>query len=113
MHELSLAQNIIEIIKEEMPKHNLTKVDTVTLKIGEMAQVMPDALLFGFECLGQGTPFEGAKIFIETIPVKGYCRICGLEFDMKGLCYNCPVCGQTDVEIISGRELEIAQFEGS
>ena len=63
MHELSLAQNIMEIIKKEMPRYNLTKIDTVTLRIGEMAQVMPDALIFGFECLTQGTIHDGARIF--------------------------------------------------
>ena len=104
MHELSLAQNIMEIIKKEMPRYNLTKIDTVTLRIGEMAQVMPDALIFGFECLTQGTIHDGARIFIETVPVKGHCRICGQKFVMKNLGHGCPGCGETNVEIISGRD---------
>jgi len=113
MHELSIVQNIIEIILAELPKHNLTKVESISLRIGAMRQVVPEALCFGFECLSKNTPLEGAKVLIETIPIKGRCRQCHDEFILENWLESCKNCGQNHIEIISGKELEVAEFEGS
>jgi len=113
MHELSIAQSIIEVVMQDMSKHKLTKVDTIKLRIGKITQVMPDALLFGFECLSKDTSLDGTKLIIETVPVKGHCKTCGQDFVFEDWPHDCPECGQTDIRIISGRELEIVEFEGS
>jgi len=112
MHEISLVENIIEIIISEMPKYNITKVDTITLRIGGMSNVMPDALSFGFDLLSKGTPLEEAKLIIENVQTRGLCKSCGHEFIMTDLLDPCPVCEGIAVEIISGKELEIVEFEG-
>lgn len=112
MHEVSIAEDIIEIIKAEMPKYNITKIDSIKIRIGNMSQVMPDALIFGFEFLSKGTQFENAKIIIERVPTKGRCRNCGCEFVIEDIMDNCPECGEIYIDIISGKELEILEFEG-
>ncbi|MEE4312515.1 MAG: hydrogenase maturation nickel metallochaperone HypA [candidate division KSB1 bacterium] len=113
MHELSIAESIISIVLGEMSSHDMTKVDVIKLRIGEMRQVVADSLLFGFECLTKNTPLENARIEIENIPVTARCVKCKSEFQLKNWLSDCPVCKQSDVEIISGKELEIAEFEGS
>lgn len=113
MHELSLVENIIEIILAEMLKHNLTKIESISLRIGEMRQVVPDAMHFGFECLSKDTPLEGAKLNIEHIPTKAHCNHCNQDFIVENWLASCPSCHSNDIEIISGKELEIAEFEGS
>ena len=113
MHEVSLIQSINETVMAEMPKHNITKVESITLRIGEMRQVIPDTLLFAFEVLSKDTPLEGAKLIIENIPTRGRCKKCGQEFVVENWIRTCSECGGTDIEIISGREMEIVEFEGS
>ena len=112
MHELSIIESIINIILEEMPKHNITKVESISLKIGEMRQVIPEALHFGFECLSKDTPLEGAELIIEITTIKGHCYRCNHEFIMKNWLDSCPNCGENSIAIISGKELEIVEFEG-
>ena len=112
MHELSIAHSIVDIVLEEMSKNGLTRVDAVMLRIGTMAQVLPDSLMFGFECLSKDTPLEGAKLVIEEIPARGFCTSCRREFDIDGWVLNCPLCQGGWVDIISGRELEIVEIEG-
>ena len=112
MHELSIAQNIIEIVVNEMAKNRLTRVDTVTLRVGEMTQILPESLHFGFECLTRETPIAGAKLIIESIPARGYCKSCDNEFDFKGWLFSCSLCGETRIDIISGRELDIVSIDG-
>jgi len=113
MHELSLAQNIIEIITDELSKNGLTQVNTITLKVGEMAQVMPDSLRFGFECLSRETPLEGAKLIIAIVPGRGRCMSCGKDFIIENREFICPECGKPGIEVLTGKELEIVELEGT
>ena len=113
MHEISLVENIIEIIMAEMPGHGVARVESITLRIGEMQQVVPDTLLFAFDILSKDTPLEGAEVIIEDVPIRGHCRICGQDFAVEDWIARCPECEKMDVEIISGRELDIVEFTGS
>ncbi|MBN1350437.1 hydrogenase maturation nickel metallochaperone HypA [candidate division KSB1 bacterium] len=112
MHELSLIANIIDIVREEMPRHNLKKIQRITLRIGEMRQVVPEALHFGFECLSKDTPLEGAELKIENVPLTGFCNQCNKKSAITDWFQACPVCQTGALEIVSGKELEIAEFEG-
>ena len=113
MHELSIIENIVEIILAELPKHNIQKVESISLRIGKMRQIVPEALQFGFECVSKNTPLEGAELIVENVPIKGHCFNCNHEFILKNWLENCPNCQESKVEIISGKELEIKEFEGS
>ena len=46
MHELSIAQNIVEISEDQVKKHKATGVDKIILQIGELAGIELDALDF-------------------------------------------------------------------
>lgn len=113
MHELSIIENIVEIILTELPKHCIKKVESISLRIGEMRQVVPEALQFGFEFVSKNTPLEGAELIIENVPIKGHCCNCNHKFILKNWLENCPRCQESKIEIISGKELEIKEFEGS
>jgi len=60
VHEMSIAQSLLEIILEESRKHDLTSVQVVRLQIGAMAGVVPEALTFCFDLLTRDTPASGA-----------------------------------------------------
>jgi len=64
MHELSVTQSIIEICAERAEG---AKVTRVTLEIGTLAAIMPDAVRFCFELCADGTALQGATLeIIET-----------------------------------------------
>lgn len=113
MHEISLVENIIDIVSAEMRKYNITKVNNIKLRIGEMSHVVPDALIFAFGTMSKDTSLEDAELIIERIPTSGRCNSCNTEFVMKDILEICPKCGGTRIDIISGKELEIAEFEGN
>ena len=46
MHELSIARSVLETVLDEAGKAHAGKVVKVTLKIGELAGIMPDSLRF-------------------------------------------------------------------
>jgi hydrogenase nickel incorporation protein HypA/HybF len=111
MHEMSIAQSLVEIVREEMTRHNARTLRVVRLHVGEMSAIVPDSLSFCFEVITAGTEMEGARLNIEVIPVEGVCRACGERFKIENYVFLCPSCGGTGVETVSGQELSIVEIE--
>jgi hydrogenase nickel incorporation protein HypA/HybF len=111
MHEFSIAQSLLEIIEREVLPYRGTRVTAVTLRIGKLSGVMPDALRFGFEAISRGGIAEGASLIIEEMPLRIKCHHCGAESAMDDPFLLCPRCNGSEVEMISGRELEIKEME--
>ncbi|MFP3927671.1 MAG: hydrogenase maturation nickel metallochaperone HypA [Desulfobacteraceae bacterium] len=110
MHEMSIAQGLAEIVHEEMEKAGATSLHSVRLAIGEMSAVVPEALAFGFQVVTAGTRMEGAELKMETVPLRGRCRDCGLEFTIQNHEFLCPRCNGGGIEILSGRELTVLEI---
>ena len=49
MHELSLCQNMLEIVENQCRQHNINQVTDLWLEIGALSCVEPEALSFCFE----------------------------------------------------------------
>ncbi|MGE4299555.1 MAG: hydrogenase maturation nickel metallochaperone HypA [Desulfovibrionaceae bacterium] len=116
MHEASLAQSLIEIIRQEMESHGLTRLTSVSVKHGKLANVVPEALEFAFTAMIIDTPLAGARIIMEEVPVLVACHACGAEFtpgDESSVLYMpCPKCGEEfGHAVISGKELYLDHLE--
>ncbi|HCO11895.1 MAG TPA: hydrogenase maturation nickel metallochaperone HypA [Desulfonauticus sp.] len=115
MHELSIAQSLLEIIKEEMAKHNVSKLLKVKIKYGRITNIVPEALDTAFKVLTVDTPLAEAKIITEEVPLRARCRKCKKEFSPdpdEVLIVYCPYCeAEFGHEIISGKELIIEEIE--
>jgi hydrogenase nickel incorporation protein HypA/HybF len=111
MHELSIAKSLLEIIEDESKRHGLSRVTRVTVKIGVLSTIVPEALTFSFEAITGKTIAEGAVLDIEVVPARGRCENCRIDFDVERFFFLCPECGGVASEIISGKELEITQME--
>ncbi|MFD8305158.1 hydrogenase maturation nickel metallochaperone HypA [Streptomyces sp. NPDC059690] len=108
MHELSIATAIIERADELARADGTQTVSAVTVRVGELAGVVPDALDFAFEVARDGTPLAAARLVVEQVPAQAYCGPCAEEFAV-GMppFFWCPRCDQPSSELRSGRELEI------
>jgi hydrogenase nickel incorporation protein HypA/HybF len=111
MHEMSIAQSLIEIIEDEMEKHGASVLRSVRLHIGQMSAVVPDALSFCFQVITEGTALEGARLDMEVIPLKGFCRKCGSEFEIEDYAFVCPICASTEIDSLAGQDLSIVEIE--
>lgn len=107
MHELGITQSIVEIVAEHAGS---AKVNRVTLEIGRLSAILPDAIRFCFDVCTQGTELDGAQLQIIEILGRGRCRQCGQELEMKDFLARCA-CGSIDLECIAGQELTIKEME--
>jgi hydrogenase nickel incorporation protein HypA/HybF len=111
MHEFSIAASLLEIITEEACAHGGSKVKAVSLRIGTLSGVVPEALEFAFQALSEGTVAEGARLVIERAALRIVCNACGTVSMPADPFIICPLCGSADVEIKEGRELNIESME--
>jgi len=111
MHEMSIAQGLLDIIREEMEKHHATVLRSVRLNIGQLSAIVPESLSFCFEVMTAGTELEGARLDMEMIPLRGVCRACKRGFEIKNYAFECPHCRGRDIETVSGQELSIVEME--
>ncbi len=112
MHELSIAQRLVEIALENMQEANAEIVVAVTVRIGALSCVHEDALQFGFELVTQATPLADAVLRIIKLPVAIYCESCEKVLELRSIqCFQCPVCGTPSADIRQGCELDLQSIE--
>jgi hydrogenase nickel incorporation protein HypA/HybF len=111
MHELSIANSILEAVSKERERLNGARVIKVGVRIGELAGVDPDALSFGFEVLVKDTDLEPLALAIEPVPRRHQCSQCRHVFAIVDYRMDCPACGSTRTRCIGGDELELAYLE--
>lgn len=107
MHEVSLMQNMLTIVEEAASRENAGRVDSIHLRIGEMAGINIDSLRFAFDVLSKESVAAGAELDIEAVKLEMHCRRCGKSHNPGEFSFKCPDCGGTDLDIVSGREMEI------
>jgi hydrogenase nickel incorporation protein HypA/HybF len=108
LHELAIAESVVEISSRHADGRQVTKV---YLKVGHLRQVVPSALAFSFELVAQGTPVEGAELEIREVPATGQCRACATESRLESFPLQCGTCGGFDLELIAGEELYVESLE--
>ncbi|MCS6852620.1 MAG: hydrogenase maturation nickel metallochaperone HypA [Gemmataceae bacterium] len=111
MHELSVMQEILTIASEHAQAHGARQICRLTLRVGELSGVCPDALRLAFAAAAGGTPTAAAELLIDSVPVRCWCAHCQREFAPSTSFYECPDCGQLSADVRQGWELEIAQLE--
>ena len=110
MHEMAIAEGIMDVALDTLKANEGTIIHAIQVQIGALSGVEPEALHFCFDAVTQGTAAEGAKLDIETIPMKGRCLDCDREFSMEQYRHVCPHCNSFAVEELQGRELRVASI---
>ena len=111
MHEMSIAQSIVDIVEKELSSHKVEQLKAVNIAVGKLAAVVPEQLAFCFSMLTVDTNMAGATLNIREVPLGYTCSACGEEFTSGGMAITCPKCGDTHIDLTSGRELTIESIE--
>jgi hydrogenase nickel incorporation protein HypA/HybF len=130
MHELSLALSILDIVSQEVrirfgdarEVHSGQEsaladasdfsgaLKSVTVRIGRLSGVEPEALEFAWDVAREQSPFPLADLLVEVVPVQARCEACGCEFGITSGSGECGTCGSAPFKIVAGREIEVARI---
>ena len=112
MHEMGIVMEVIRIVEASIPSGTSgSDVERINLKVGKLSAVVPDSLRFCFDVATRETPLKGAKLVIEEIPVTAACNDCRHHWTIENPVFICPACNGSNIEMLSGRELDIESIE--
>lgn len=111
MHELSLMETVRDLALGQAAAHGAGRIEAITLRIGSLAGVDPDALRFAHQVVWAGTIAAGAELRIEEVAAECWCGTCAAPFVADGGVCECPRCGSISQDLRSGRELELTRLE--
>ena len=111
MHEMSLAEGIVQLIEETAAAQGFSRARTVIVEIGRLSSVEPEALAFCFGAVTRGTLAEGARLDIVDVPGTGLCLSCDKEIEVAALYDPCPRCGDYRVRVTGGTEMRVKELE--
>lgn len=107
MHELSIAQNMVELIEEAARGR---RVRRVRLEVGALAGVLPEALVFCFDMATEDTLLSGAALEILNVPGIARCQDCNEVFPIDSYLATCA-CGSCRLTYLNGQELNIKSVD--
>jgi hydrogenase nickel incorporation protein HypA/HybF len=111
MHEMGIANSILEAVRTEMERRPESRATCVGVRIGELAAVDADSLQFCFDALKRDTALEALELKIEICTRRHRCKSCGNEFTVRDYDFECPRCHGFLSQCLSGDELELKYVE--
>ncbi|HNW92879.1 MAG TPA: hydrogenase maturation nickel metallochaperone HypA [bacterium] len=117
MHELGLAQALLEQVRAVAHANGDPRVETVRVRVGEYAGADGEALRFAFDTLRGDYGWPAAVLVLERVPAQLRCPACGTarplarEEPFAGADeLRCARCGAA-AELILARELELTSID--
>jgi len=112
MHEASIAISLLKTVSELCRQEGYDSIESVRLKVGKAAGILPEALLFAFNVAKEGTIASQAELIIEPVPLGGFCKECGSQFESdERFVFSCPACKSSAINITRGKEMQIIDME--
>ena len=110
MHELSLAERVIEIVEGAARKAGAQQVHLIRLSVGALAHVEPETLQFCCELVSRDSIAAGARIEVLSAPGKAWCETCQTEIELEQVGMPCSHCGGFKLKITDGDQMQVLEI---
>lgn len=111
MHELSVAQALVEQVEQIVQAQNAKGVSLIRVRIGALSGVVPELLGTAFSLAAAGSTAALARLEMVEAPIRVHCQTCGTESDATANRLLCGACGDWHTQVISGDELILESVE--
>jgi hydrogenase nickel incorporation protein HypA/HybF len=108
MHELGLCSSIVDAVEQRAGER---PVKAVTVRVGRLHHVHPEAFEQSFAVAAMGTVAADAVPCLVLLPVRARCAECGHEWECEEPPMACPLCGVLDPLLTGGDELLLESIE--
>lgn len=112
MHEMGIVSGILQVAADSARRAQALRVVAVSVRIGDMCEVVPESLDFAWEVLRDEDPLTaGAELRCERVHPASVCMACGNAFEHDRFHLRCPQCGSAETRLEHGRELDIVSLD--
>jgi hydrogenase nickel incorporation protein HypA/HybF len=112
MHELYLAESILNIVQDYAAKQHFKKVNSISLSFGRLSCIESKSLQFAFEVQAKDTLAENALLDFKILPAVIHCFSCEKDLEVETYSAICPACGGEEVLLTGGtEELQILEMD--
>lgn len=115
MHEMALMDEILLVIEQDSKGKGIEMIEKVELIVGEISNVMPEALTMAFDIFKEQNPHflkKEAELIIHFEEAQAECVLCGQQYKPDQRIAICPDCQFPSGKITSGETFEILSYEG-
>jgi hydrogenase nickel incorporation protein HypA/HybF len=110
MHEMSLAESILQIVEEAARSRGFGQVKVISLEIGALSGVESEALSFCLDLVLKHSVADGARLELQCLPGRGHCFACGSTVEIGALYDACPNCGSYEVHATGGTQMRVKEL---
>jgi hydrogenase nickel incorporation protein HypA/HybF len=111
MHELSVAQALVEQVETLIDQHQANAAVRIRLRIGPLSGVVPELLASALPLAAAGSRLEAAELDLVSAPIRVRCETCGAESEAAMNRLLCAACGDWHTRVVSGDELLLESVE--
>ena len=111
MHELSVAQAMVEQIETIVREHHAQYATLARIRVGPLCGVVPELLAQAFPLAAAGSVAERVVMQVVDAPIRVRCQTCGAESEALANRLLCGACGDWHTQVISGDELILESVE--
>ena len=112
MHELYLAESILNIVQDYEARQHFNKVNSISLSFGRLSCIESKSLQFAFEVQAKNTSAENACLDFQLLPAVIHCFSCEKDLEVEIYSAICPACGGEEVLLTGGtEELQISEMD--
>lgn len=112
MHEMALAEEVLQIVEDAAKREGLRRVRALWLEIGQLSSVEPAAMRFCFEAAARDSVADGARLEIVATAGAAWCIECSEAVELAALGDACPRCGGHQLRVTGGAEMRVKELEG-
>jgi hydrogenase nickel incorporation protein HypA/HybF len=111
MHEISIAESVLQIIEDTARAEGYARVKVVWLEIGQLAGVETESLRFCFDVVARDSIARDARLEIIETAGLGWCMECACNRVVTSRYEPCPDCGSFRMEVTGGDEMRVRELE--
>ena len=111
MHEVALAQELVQLIERIAQDHNAIGVNRALVEVGEIAGIVPEALEFAFEFARTDTIANRCTLEFRHVALHVRCTACGYHGGAERGVMGCPRCDAIPIEVTAGREMRLVSID--
>lgn len=111
LRELQTMRSIFDRVIRRAHENHSSRITSVYIALGEIAEVDPDSIRERWRELSRGTPAQDAQLHFRVITAEVQCMACFKKYHPKNGEIHCPNCGSFGAKIISGEEFQLESIE--